>query len=47
VFKETAGVDTDSGFMRGDLAEHVWEHLTLEEGSAAAFTGHTYLASGG
>ncbi len=29
------------------MAEHVWEHLTIEEGSAAACTCHTYLAPGG
>ena len=29
------------------LAEHVWEHLTPEEGLAAAKTCYTYLAPGG
>jgi predicted SAM-dependent methyltransferase len=29
------------------LAEHVWEHLTLEEGHAAASICHTYLKPGG
>jgi predicted SAM-dependent methyltransferase len=29
------------------FAEHVWEHLTLAEGSAAATTCHDYLTPGG
>ena len=29
------------------LAEHVWEHLTLEQGLLAARTCHTYLRPGG
>lgn len=33
--------------LQAILAEHVWEHLTLEEGKEAARHCHTYLAQGG
>ena len=29
------------------LAEHVWEHMTFEEGCLAAQNGYDYLADGG
>jgi predicted SAM-dependent methyltransferase len=35
------------GTLDALLAEHVWEHLTLEEARTAATTCHTYLKPGG
>lgn len=33
--------------IRAAVAEHVWEHLTVEDGQYAAETCHMYLAPGG
>lgn len=43
--------DWERYFLKGSidamLAEHVWEHLAIEEGVEAARNCHTYLKSGG